>query len=99
MSSEKTGLCSGDEGLLLRSSGAFVDMGGDDIPGLYVEVGLLTEEADRSNAPILEFNGEFNDNFLVLTGEHVLERDKGGGEENLRQRCGDFASAICSLLF
>lgn len=100
-SSAKPGLCSGDEGPLLRSSGTLEDVGGGDVAGLYVEVGLLArEEVDRSKAPILEFIGELNDSFLVLTGEEVLESERGGGEENLRQRCGDFASVRCSpLLF
>lgn len=100
-SSVKLGLCSGDERPLLRSNGTLEDVGGGDVAGLYVEVGLLVrEEVDKSNAPIREFSGELNDSFLVLTGEEVLESERGGGEENLRQRWGDFASARCSpLLF
>ena len=100
LSSEKPKVCSGEEGPLLRSSGTLDSVGGGDVAGLYVEVGLLArEEVDRSKAPILEFIGELNDSFLVLTGEEVLESERGGGEENLRQRSGDFASDMCSLLF
>lgn len=100
-SSIDPGLCSGEEGPLLRSSGTLLAVGGGDVAGLYVEVGLLAmEEVERSKAPILEFSGEVNESFLVLTGEEVLESDSGGGEENLRQRCGDFPSTRCSpLLF
>lgn len=43
---------------------------------------------------------EVRDSLRVLAGEEVLESDRGGGEENLRQRCGDFPSARYSpLLF
>lgn len=86
---------------MLRSSGTLLPVGGGEVAGLYVEVGLLaTDEVERSRAPILEFSGEVNDSFRVLTGEEVLDSDSGGGEENLRQRCGDFPSAKYSpLLF
>lgn len=92
-SSTAPGLCSGDESPLLRSRGTLLVQGGGDVAGLNIEVGLLAlDDVDKSKAPILEFSGEFRDNFLALTGDDVLERDKGGGEENLRQRCGDFPS-------
>jgi hypothetical protein len=75
--------------------------GGGDAAGLWVVVvGLLEdEELVRSKAPILEFKEDVKDSFLALTGEDVLDTARGGGEENLRQRRGDFPSTKCSLLF
>lgn len=74
--------------------------GGGDAVGLW-EVGLLEDEdVVRSKAPILEFKEDVKDSFLALTGEDVLDTARGGGEENLRHRRGDFPSTICSpLLF
>lgn len=61
---------------------------------------LEDEDVVRSKAPILEFKEDVKDSFLALTGEDVLETARGGGEENLRHRRGDFPSTKCSpLLF
>lgn len=87
-------------GPVLRSSGTLPVCGGGDAVGLW-EVGLLEDEdVVRSKAPILEFKEDVKDSFLALTGEDVLDTARGGGEENLRHRRGDFPSTICSpLLF
>lgn len=86
---------------MLRSSGTLPVCGGGDAAGLWVVVlGLLEdEELVRSTAPILEFREDVKDSFLALTGEDVLDTARGGGDENLRQRRGDFPSTKCSLLF
>lgn len=55
----------------------------------------------RSRPPTLPVMGEWRESFRVRTGEEVREGiDRGGGEENLRQRRGDL-SFMCSppLLF
>lgn len=94
-SSIHPGLCSGEESPLLRSRGTLPVVGGGEVAGLNTEVGLLAlDDVDKSKAPIREFKGELRDSFLALTGDDVLERDNGGGEENLRQRCGDFPSKL-----
>lgn len=100
-SSTDPGLCSGEGRPLLRSNGTFPVCGGGEAAGLWVAVGLLdAEQVVRSNAPILEFNGEVKDSFLALTGEDVLDTASGGGEENLRHKRGDLPSTKCSpLLF
>lgn len=55
----------------------------------------------RSRPPTLAVMGEWRESFRVWTGEEVRDgMDRGGGDENLRQRRGDL-SFMCSppLLF
>lgn len=82
--------------------------------GVWADVGLLVAdwevlwlmgEFDRglvkSRPPTLAVMGEWRESFRVRTGEVVREgMDRGGGEENFRQRRGDL-SFMCSepLLF
>lgn len=58
---------------------------------LELERGLV-----RSRPPTLAVMGEWRESFRVRTGEEVREgMERGGGEENLRQRRGDL-SFTCS---
>lgn len=91
-----------------------VGVWGVGVRGVWADVGLLaadwevlwmTPEFDRglvkSRPPTLAVMGEWRESFRVRTGEEVRDgMDKGGGEENLRQRRGDL-SFTCSppLLF
>lgn len=55
----------------------------------------------RSRPPTLDVMGEWRDSLRIRTGDEVWDEiDRGGGEENLRQRRGDL-SLMCSppLLF
>lgn len=77
--------------------------------GVWADVGLLAADWDvlqliteldrglvRSRPPTLPMMGECRESFRVRTGEEVRDwRDRGGGEENLRQRRGDL-SFMCS---
>lgn len=67
-SSRMPGLCSGEEGPRLRSRGALVQLGGGDMLGLQVDVGLLAPEGevvDRSRAPTLTLTGELRESLRV----------------------------------
>ncbi len=82
--------------------------------GVWADVGLLAADWEalwlmpefdrglvRSRPPTLAVIGEWRESFRVRTGEEVRDGiDRGGGEENLRQRRGDL-SFTCSppLLF
>lgn len=82
--------------------------------GVWADVGLLAADWEvlwltpkfdrglvRSRPPTLAVMGEWRDSFRVRTGEEVRDgMDRGGGEENFRQRRGDL-SLMCSepLLF
>jgi len=85
--------------------------GGDEAWGVWADVGLLAADRDvfwltlefdsgpvRSSPPTLAVMGEWRESFRVRTGEEVRDwMDRGGGEENLRQRRGDL-SFVCSPL-
>ncbi|TNN47380.1 hypothetical protein EYF80_042432 [Liparis tanakae] len=85
--------------------------GGDEAWGVWADVGLLAADWDvlwltleldsglvRSSPPTLAVMGEWRESFRVRTGEEVRDwMDRGGGEENLRQRRGDL-SVVCSPL-
>lgn len=82
--------------------------------GVWADVGLLVADWEvlwltagfdrglvRSRPPTLAVIGEWRESFRVRTGEEVRDgMDRGGGEENFRQRRGDL-SFMCSppLLF
>lgn len=75
--------------------------------GVWADVGLLVADWDwqgaeldgglvRSSPPTLVVTGEWRDSFRIRTGEEVREgMERGGGEENFRQRRGDL-SFMCS---
>lgn len=77
--------------------------------GVLADVGLLAADWEalwfkpaldgglvRSRPPTLAVIGEWRESFRVRTGDEVWdETDRGGGEENLRQRRGDL-SFMCS---
>lgn len=79
--------------------------------GVCADVGLLVADWEVlwlrpkfdsglviSRPPTLAVTGEWRESFLVCTGEEVRDgMDKGGGEENFRQRRGDL-SLMCSQL-
>lgn len=95
-SSGVLGASSGELGPRLRSRGALVLLGGgEDTRGLWVEVGLLAAEevvVVRSRAPPLlpPHTGELRESLREWTGEEVRDgMERGGGEENLRDRRGD----------
>lgn len=82
---------------------------------MWADVGLLAADCEvlwltlefekglvRSRPPTLAVMGEWRESFRVWTGEEVRDwMDRGGGEENLRQRRGVVLSFMCSppLLF
>lgn len=82
--------------------------------GVWADVGLLVADWEvlwlmpefdrglvRSRPPTRALMGEWRESLRVRTGEEVRDgMERGGGEENLRQRRGDL-SFVCSppLLF
>lgn len=91
--------------LELLGGGEVEDGGGEDDVGVCPDVGLLAADWEelwlkleldrglvRSRPPTLPEIGEWRESFLVRTGEEVRDgMDRGGGEENLRQRRGDLS--------
>lgn len=90
---------------LLLGGGEVEEGGGEDDVGVCPDVGLLAADWEelwlkleldrglvRSRPPTFAVMGEWRESFRVRTGEEVRDgMDKGGGEENLRQRRGDLS--------
>lgn len=78
-----------------RAEGGLVEPGGgEEMEGLWLEVGELAAEedgvVDKSRAPAFPPIGELRESLRQCTGEEVREgMERGGGEENLRQSLGD----------
>lgn len=88
---ERVAVGGGDE----RPEGGRVEPGGgEEMEGLWLEVGELAAEeegvVDRSKAPAFPLIGELSESLRQWTGEDVREgMERGGGEENLRHNRGD----------
>lgn len=77
--------------------------------GVWTDVGLPAADCDvfwfrpvrgplRSSPPTLPLTGECRESFRAGTGEEVRgEMERGGGEENLRQRRGDLSFMFSPL--
>lgn len=78
-----------------RPEGGLVELGGgEEMEGLWLEVGELAAEeegvVDRSKAPTFPLIGQLRESLRQWTGEDVREEmARGGGEENLRHSLGD----------
>lgn len=80
-----------------KPEGGLVEVGGgEEMEGLWVEVGELAADedgvGDKSKTPTLTLTGELRDSLRQWTGEEVRGWDgmeRGGGEENLRHSLGD----------